>query len=97
MARDAYAATQNYAPEQRWPRNDDGSWRWTWRELRHHAAVSFIDEMGLPISDAAALLGHSERTLLTRYYGPVDGVLDRARAAAQALEQQHKHLPTPND
>lgn len=97
MARDAYAATQDYAPEQRWPRCDDGSWRWTWHELRHHAAVSFIDELGLPISDAAALLGHSERTLLTRYYGPVDGVLDRARAAAQALEQQHKNPPIRND
>lgn len=82
MARDAFALTwEHEEPSHRWPRGPNGGWLWSWRDLRHHAAVVLLDQFGLPPAQAALLLGHSEEVLLKRYYGPQEDAIEQALKA----------------
>lgn len=85
VARKAYERTQkDDNPDLRWPKKRTGGWQWRWHHLRHRSAVHHLDTLRLPVSDAATLLGHTEETLMARYYGSTGGVLERARAAYTA-------------
>ena len=84
VARASFQATQaDPNPELRWPKRADGQWQWTWHSLRHHAAVTLVDHLQLPVADAALLLGDTEKVFLDRYYGATAGALDRATAVAR--------------
>lgn len=56
-------------------------WLWSWHDLRHHAALYMLNGQDFPLSDAAPLLGHSEETLMRRYYGAADRAVERSLAA----------------
>ena len=65
----------------RWPKKRTNGWLWHFHHLRHHAAIHHLDTLRLPVSDVAELLGHTEKTLMSCYYGSVDGTLERTFAA----------------
>lgn len=86
VARKAYALTQQDENARvRWPKGKTGKWLWRFHDLRHHSAVYHLDTLKLPVSDAATLLGHTKDVLMKRYYGSVDGVLERAEEASDKL------------
>ena len=82
VARKAFKRTHDDEDTQlHWPVKRRGGWQWHWHHLRHRSAGHHLDRLRLPVSDAATLLGHTEKTLMTRYYGSDQGVLERAIAA----------------
>lgn len=96
VARKAFERTlEDPDPALRWKRkrtqrrNAKGQlvycWEWHFHHLRHHAAIHHLDELRLPPADAAVLLGNTEQLLMSRYYGTVEGALNRALAASEHL------------
>ena len=73
-----------------WPRNRDGSWQWTWHDLRHHACTWMLaappEGLGLEVADVALFAGHATPDFTWRaYVAARPGAVDRARAAAQRI------------
>lgn len=46
-----------------WPRDDDGTWRWTFHSLRHVFATWALHDVRIPMEDVSRLLGHSSTRL----------------------------------
>jgi integrase len=42
-----------------WPRDDDGTWRWTFHGLRHVFATWALHDARIPMEDVSRLMGHS--------------------------------------
>lgn len=70
-----------------WWDEERQEYRWSWHDLRHHAATWMITELGLPIPTVAALLGHSSPKTTMEMYVDLDAdAVRRAREAADGHE-----------
>ena len=68
-----------------WPKGPDGSFLWTFHDLRHHAASWMLNTLALPAAEVASLLGHADAAVTMRVYAHAGS--DAAARAAQVTRR----------